>query len=207
MVYPRCSCCRRPWTFIDGDVSERRSFPVDRKENTVCRACIEHAPFSMQKVTEHLDMWEGYFGATQQKHEAVAEGLRRQLADRDRQLAERPEQVVEKYLNQAEVDAAENEAQRAFRSRQNAWQVLCMIRLRHVELDNGQCRCGRAVAKCEDGLLVRDYPGLRQWERKQVQLLREHRPHALPAGHPALVDPRWRSAEESEWDAELDVDR
>jgi len=78
-----------------------------------------------------------------------------------------------RYIGLDEIEEAKTEAQRAFRSRENAWQALCLVRLHHREGQPGQCRCSRRLDLCETA------------QRKGLY-------HALPHGHPAMLDRHWQ---------------
>jgi hypothetical protein len=90
-----------------------------------------------------------------------------------------------------ELEEAREEADRAFRSRENAWQALCMVRLLHREGQPGQCRCGLRLDRCKTAQIVDHYPALEKWEKEQVLRLRRGLSHNLPEGHPAVLDRRW----------------
>lgn len=65
--------------------------------------------------------------------------LRAQLAAAQQELDERPERKeVVKYIGEDEIRAAEEESQRAFASRQPAWQAWSEIQCLHRERNNGQ---------------------------------------------------------------------
>ena len=111
----------------------------------------------------------------------------------EQELRDRPKQIVVRHVGQEKIDEANAEAQRAFHSREKAWQALCEIRLIHREGSPGRCRCGKRLDTCEIALIVDRYPGLEKWEAEQVRRHRNYQRHQLPEGHPALLDPRWQS--------------
>jgi hypothetical protein len=122
---------------------------------------------------------------------AEVERLKAQLAAARQELDERPEKEVVKYIGEDEINAAEEERQRAFASRQRAWQALSEIHSRHRERNEGQCQCGRPFDKCGDAQIIAGYPAFTNWLTAELARLRRHLDCALPASHPARFDPRW----------------
>jgi hypothetical protein len=120
----------------------------------------------------------------------LAGGLRRVIAEREQELADRPEKIVDKYIDVGELNEARAEAERAFRSRENAWQALVEIRLLHREVDDSKCRCGQRMDRCEVAVIVDRYPGVASWEAEQIARLKRGERHALPDGHPEILDRR-----------------
>jgi hypothetical protein len=138
----------------------------------------------------HIDLWSSLVRSEQLEHDKELARLREKISNLEHELNERPERIVERYIDEQELKSARDEAQRAFRSRENAWQALCEIRLIHREGELGRCRCGERLDTCKIAGIVDRYPGLEQWEKEQYQRLRNHQDHGLPDGHPAVLDPR-----------------
>src|SRR5262249_15912877 len=130
--------------------------------------------------------------AEQRKHAAEVDRLRRQISQQEQELRDRPTRIIERYVDRQELDDAKAEADRAFRSRENAWQALCEIRLLHREGVSGRCGWGKRLDRCDIAAIVDRYPGLERWEKEQIQRLRNNLDHKLPDGHPAVLDPRWQ---------------
>ncbi len=147
---------------------------------------------TLRSDPEHIQLWQKLLADRQREHDKAVAQLRDRIAALERELHERPEKVVERWHGAAEIEAAKAEAQRAFRSRQNAWQALCEIRLLHREASDGRCRCGKRYADCPEAQIVGYYPGLAKWEKEQWERYRNYEDHALPDRHPALTNPRWR---------------
>jgi len=146
----------------------------------------------MQMNTEHVKAWEALAERRSVEHAAQVSQLRSEIAQVRQELVNRPEKVVEKYIDAGVLETAQDEAQRAFRSRESAWQALTEVRLLHREVDDAKCRCGQRMDRCPVAQIVERYQGLRRWEEEQVKRLRRGEPHALPDAHPAVLDPRWR---------------
>jgi len=52
------------------------------------------------------------------------------------------------------------------------------------------CRCGTRAERCPIAATADRYPALKAWEDEQVDRLRRGESHALPDGHPAVLDRR-----------------
>jgi hypothetical protein len=114
------------------------------------------------------------------------------IAELEQELHDRPTRPVHHWVDQDELEKAREEAQRAFRSRENAWQALCEIRLLHREGQAGQCRCGLRLDRCKIVQIVDHYPALEKWEKEQLSRVRGGLTHNLPEGHPAVLDRNWQ---------------
>ena len=139
----------------------------------------------------HAELWQALARSRQRDHDAAEARLKNRIAELEQELLDRPKQVVERYVDRDELEETRQKADRAFRSREYAWQALCMVRLTHREGQPGQCRCGLHLDRCKMAQIVDHYPGLENWERDQVRRLRDGLDHNLPDGHPALLDGRW----------------
>jgi len=98
---------------------------------------------------------------------------------------DRPERVITRYLDADVLEQAQSEAERAFRSRERAWQGLVEVRLLHREADDRLCRCGTRFDRCEVAMVAHRYGNLDDWELDQVRRLRRGDWSALPDRHPA----------------------
>lgn len=117
--------------------------------------------------------------------------VRNRLASLQQVLDDRPEKQVVKYVNLDKLEEATREQERAFRSRQNAWQALSEVRVFHRERDPGQCQCGARYEKCKVAEIVDRYPALAKWEATEVAKLRRGQPSGLPENQIARLDARW----------------
>lgn len=183
-----CACCQRPW---EACVAVTGRLGDDGRRRT-CPECYEHGASMMAANRKHTELWRSLVQSQKRDHDAHAARLGEEISLLRKQLDERPEKIVERYVDQQELDAARAEAQRAFQSRENAWQALCQVRLIHREGESGYCRCGKRMDNCKIVKIVDRYPGLEAWEKEQYQRLRDGRDHRLPDGHPAVLDPNWR---------------
>lgn len=186
-----CSCCRRPWKVCFPE-SEPRGQRASRP--FVCADCREHQGMTLRSDPEHIRLWQSLLDQQQREHERVVARLGARIEDLERELQDRPEKLVERRIGEDELNTARAEADRAFRSRENAWQALTEIRLIHRESDHGQCRCGKRMDRCPEAQIVDRYPALARWEEEQVRRFRDGLSHGLPVNHPAVLDPRWRAA-------------
>jgi hypothetical protein len=145
----------------------------------------------MERDRRHIELWRSLARVQRRDQDAEAERLRRQILELEQELRDRPEKIVDRYVDRQELEHAKAEGDRAFRSRENAWQALCEVRLIHREGEPGRCRCGQRLDSCKIAQIVDRYPGLEQWERDQYLRLRNGQNHMLPDGHPAVLDRHW----------------
>jgi hypothetical protein len=146
----------------------------------------------MARDRAHIQVWRELASAQRRSHRAEAALLKDRIAELEQELRARPKEIVERYVDRDELDGARAEAERAFRSRENAWQALCEVRLVHREGEPGRCRCGQRLDRCKEAMIVDRYPGLEKWENEQIRRLRSNQDHRLPDGHPAVINPNWR---------------
>lgn len=163
----------------------------DRPRQLTCRPCHDHGASAMEANRVHIEMWRALARSRKQDHERAEAHLKNRIAQLEQELRDRPTRTVERWVDRDKLEEAREEADRAFRSRENAWQALCLVWLIHREGQPGQCRCGLLLDRCKTAEIVDHYPGLEKWEREQVRRLRTGQVHALPEGHPALLDRRW----------------
>lgn len=185
----RCACCQRLWS----EVRQLGRAPAQtdtRNDGTPCADCGPHAGFALQSDRDHLRFWRELLARHDDQHAREVTGLRERIVALEQQLRDRPARVVDRYVNIDELQKARAEAERAFRSREKAWQALTEVRLMHREDDLGHCLCGTRADKCPVALIVDRYPALKAWEDEQVVRLRHGESHALPDGHPAVLDRR-----------------
>jgi uncharacterized protein (DUF3084 family) len=102
----------------------------------------------------HIELWQEFARSQQRAFNVKEDQLKNRIGQLEQELRDRPTQTVDRYVNLEELEEARKEAERAFRSRENAWQALCMIRLKHREGQPGQCRCGLRLDRCEVALIV-----------------------------------------------------
>jgi hypothetical protein len=145
----------------------------------------------MEASRVHSEFWRELARSRQRDHDATGARLKARIAELEQELRDRPTQTVERWVDRDQLEEAREEADRAFRSRENAWQALCMVRLIHREGQPGQCRCGLRLDRCKVAQIMDHYPALEKWEKEQVRRLRRGLSHNLPDGHPALLDRRW----------------
>jgi hypothetical protein len=185
----RCGCCKRPWSVcVESD--QVRQPPSDPY---TCKTCWEHLQAAgFKRDEDHIELWRALLNARVQKLGKEIADLKDQLATARRDLDERPEKEILKYVGEGEIRAAQEEAQRAFASRQQAWRALSEIQCVHRERNNGRCQCGRPFEQCTEAKVLAGYPVLAEWVRSEMERLNRGLPCDLPAGHPARLDSRWR---------------
>lgn len=185
-----CSCCLRPWSECVADTGRFGRFDGRERQRT-CQPCHDHGSNGLQASRVHAELWRELARSRRRDHDAAEAQLRNRIAELEQELRDRPTQTIDRWVDLDQLEEARDEADRAFRSRDNAWQALCMVRLIHREGQPGKCRCGQRLDRCKIAEIVDHYPGLEKWEREQVSRKRRGLTHALPEGHPALLDPRW----------------
>jgi hypothetical protein len=182
-----CSCCLRPWSeCVDALRSDGRN------RQRTCPPCHDHGPNMLEASRVHAELWRTLARSRQMERDVREAQLKNRIAQLEQELHDRPTRTVERWVDQDQLKEAKEEADRAFRSRENAWQALCLVRLIHREGQPGQCRCGLRLDRCETAKIVDHYPGLEKWEKEQVRRQRDGLTHNLPDGHPALLDRRWQ---------------
>jgi hypothetical protein len=182
-----CSCCLRPWSECFPD---NTGFDGRNRQRT-CPPCHEHGSNSLEASRVHAELWRTLARSGQLERDAREAQLKSRIAQLEQELRDRPAQTIERWVDLDKLEEAREEADRAFRSRENAWQALCMVRLLHREGQPGQCRCGLRLDRCKTAQIVGHYPALEKWEKEQVLRLRRGLSHNLPEGHPAILDRRW----------------
>lgn len=189
-----CPCCRRPFRL--GGASIDTGAPG--RSRRLCTHCSQHQGSTglmmQRRDQDHVSLWERMWGQHEEElrgSQAKIEALRRELAE---EIAQRPERVVVKHVDLDRLQEAEGRADRAYRARDSAFRALTEVRLLHREERGGLCRCGTRADRCELALIVDRYPALADWERRQVQRLRDYDTHELPDNHPAVLDRRRRPA-------------
>ncbi|HUZ53113.1 MAG TPA: hypothetical protein VMU94_11370, partial [Streptosporangiaceae bacterium] len=139
-----CTCCERPWARIAATGAS-----ASAGSQATCRDCHDHGSMAMQRDRAHIDLWRSLSRFEQRQHDAEVSRLGIQISQMEEELRDRPEKIVERYVGQDEIDEANEEAQRAFRSRENAFRALCEVRLIHREGEPGRCRCGQRLDTCK----------------------------------------------------------
>jgi hypothetical protein len=177
----------RPWSEC---LPENAGFE-DRNRQRTCPPCHEHGSNSLEASRVHAELWRTLARSRQLERDAREVQLKDRIAHLEQELCDRPTQTIDRWVDLDQLEEARGEADRAFRSRENAWQALCMVRLLHREGQPGQCRCGLRLDRCKTAQIVDHYPALEKWEKEQVIRLRRGLSHNLPEGHPAILDRRW----------------
>lgn len=157
-----------------------------------CRTCWEHATAAgFKRDEDHIELWRALLNARVRKLGGEIVHLRSQLAAAQQELEARPEKEILKYVGRDEINAALEEAQRAFASRQRAWQALAEIQCLHRERNNGQCQCGIRFSECKEAQIIARYPALVNWVKGELGRLNRGFDSDLPEKHPARFDFKW----------------
>jgi hypothetical protein len=126
----------------------------------------------MARDRAHIQVWRELASAQRRSHRAEATLLKDRIAELEQEPRARPKETLERYVDQDELDGARAKAERAFRSRENAWQGLCEVRLIHREGEPGWCRCSQRLDRCKVAMIVDRYPGrpARRTSRSRVSM-------------------------------------
>jgi len=138
----------------------------------------------MERDRAHIQVWRELASAQRRSHRAEAALLKDRIAGLEQEPRARPKETLERYVDRDELDGARAKAERAFRSRENAWQGPCEVRLVHREGEPGRCRCGQRLDRCKVAMIADRYPGLEKWgERADSPATKQ----------PGSQAPRWPS--------------
>jgi len=200
-----CFCCqaRQPFHFTSAS------------DQVVCSFCVRHlgADKAERRDTDHLRLWTELFNDEQEMHRSYVAATKATIAERDATIAElssRIEQLgalvagqfdatpsagVRDLLENDLIKRAERKTQLA--SRQIDWAMAVIWRIGVLHHDDvskpQQCTCGRALADCAEGRAIDPVrAAMSDWEKKNVQLLRDGKRNGLPADHPAVIGERTR---------------
>jgi hypothetical protein len=185
----RCDCCKRPWSVC----VERDQRWQPPKDQHTCKTCWDHADATgFKRDEDHIELWRTLINERVRELGREIGQLKSQVAAAQQELYERPAKEVIKYLGQDEIRAAQEEGQRAFASRQRAWQALSEIQCLHRERNNGICQCGSRFKECDEAQIVNSYPAFIDWVKDQAERMNRGLSCDLPQKHPARFDPRWR---------------
>lgn len=184
----RCDCCKRPWSVC---VEPDQRWRPPRNQHT-CKPCWEHADAAgFKRDEDHIELWRALLNARVGALRGEIGQLKAHLAAAQHELDEKPEKEVVKYVGQDEIRAAQEESQRAFASRQRAWQALSEIQCLHRERNNGQCQCRRRFEACEEAQIIARYPALMDWVKDELERRNRGLSCDLPENHPVWFDPKW----------------
>ncbi len=172
----------------------------------VCVVCSHHQSNNSagwkRRDQDHQGLWADDAHARAERYtadlaaaHAATEAVRQELVD---EVAKRPNHIVYQNLDQQTVWEAEADRDAAYNSRDRAFRVLSEVWILHRDAGSGRCRCGLPYRSCKTAEILEQYRGLDGWERKHLERMRKGLPHSLPRNHPAVIDPRWRSADEQE---------
>jgi hypothetical protein len=170
-------------------VGETPRGPIPRQQAT-CPPCHDHGPHSLARDRAHIELWRSLADDQADAHRVEAARLGAHVAELEHELSERPVRTVDRYVDADELHEAKEGAIRAYRSRDYAYQSLCMIRLLHREGAPGWCRCGKRLDQCREAEITAQDRGLARWEKAEFARFRRGERHMLPDNHPGVLDPQ-----------------
>ncbi len=199
-----CPCCRS----VNAQFARPKVPDGLPAQVTVCGICTRHLgdgpKTTERREREHFEQWQEDIELLKQRHadelaarDGLAEELRTKIADLEKELRTRPVQVVTENLDQQTVDQAERDRDAAFRARDAAYRLVAEFRSSHHDTGRGTCLCRAPVDKCGATTILNGDRGFLRWEAREWQVVRDRGRYAsnLPAGHPALINPRWSPPE------------
>lgn len=196
----QCWCCQalQPFKFTSAT------------DQVVCSFCVRHlgADRAEKRDKDHLRMWVETLVDERESNRSTVEKLTATLAERDAALAaltarvdeltnvvagefdRAPSGQVRSLLENEVVKRADKRA--ALEQRRNDRMMAAIWRVdrlhREGERDPLTCVCGTPLVRCAEWRAVEPVrQALRDWETKNVQLLRDGQRHALPDDHPDVV--------------------
>ena len=197
-----CLCCLAPQPFHFTSLSDQ----------VVCALCVHHlgAEKSERRDLEHVRLWAARWAASETGHADFVTETDALLVARDVDLTALRDQVAELsavvagqftagidgvrgLLQNDLVKRAERNT--ALARRQIDWAMAGIWRIETLHHDSvtQKCSCGRTAGSCAESAAIDPLrQALRDWEKKNVALLRNGRRHGLPADHPAVLAQRIR---------------
>lgn len=179
-------------------------------DQVICKSCLRHVGDSKDKLAlknqDHLGLWKSEIELVRHKAAAVIaahkEKVRRAEAEvarvnlENQGLRKTLEQGfsaaapadVQRILRSAEVKAAEERTESAYRSRDHAYRGLWAVNELHHPLESqpDKCSCGLLATRCQVTMALEGIrASLYRWERSQAERSLAGRPHGLPRDHPA----------------------
>lgn len=178
-------------------------------DQVICKSCLRHVGDSKDKLAlknqDHLGLWKSEIELVREKAAAVIaahkekarraaaevtrvnlenQGLRKTLGQGFSAAAPAD---VQRILRSAEVKAAEERTETAYRSRDHAYRGLWAVNELHhpIESNPDKCSCGQPATRCKATVALEEVrASLYRWERSQVERALTGRPHGLPKDHP-----------------------
>ena len=204
-IMAQCFCCQslQPFNFASAS------------DQVVCAFCVHHvgSEKAERRDKDHLRLWVGLFGAEQGMHRSYVAATNATRVERDAtitdltaqvaqlvavvagQFAAAPSTGVRQLLENELVKRAERKTELAYRQIDWAMAVIWRVGMLHHDDDTspGGCSCGRPRATCAEARAIDPVrTAMNDWEKKNVQLLRDGKRHGLPADHPAVIGERAR---------------
>ncbi|TFD28630.1 MULTISPECIES: hypothetical protein [Cryobacterium] len=197
-----CLCCLAPQPFHFTSLSDQ----------VVCALCVHHlgAEKSERRDLEHVRLWAARWAASETGHADFVSETDALLVARDVDLTALRDQVAELsavvagqftagidgvrgLLQNDLVKRAERNTDLARRQIDWAMAGIWRIETLHHDSATQKCSCGRTAGSCAESAAIDPLrQALRDWEKKNVALLRNGRRHGLPADHPAVLAQRIR---------------
>jgi hypothetical protein len=146
----------------------------------------------MLQDKEHKDLWRSLSSQQLREHQQQVARLEANLSELKQELNDRPEKPVVKYIGADELEAANDETSRAFRSRLRSYQTLAEILALHRERTPERCACGQPFGDCKVAQILSQHQAFTDWVDDQVSRLNSHSSCDLPTNFPARFNPRWR---------------
>lgn len=109
------------------------------------------------------------------------------------------EPVIMERVRNAESTEIRTRLRNAYLTRDRAMVAFWRVSELHHSQLSGKCRCGKQIGSCSELQALEPFESdYAKWERHQIDLMNEDKPHGLPRDHPKAVAPSsygtWRGA-------------
>jgi hypothetical protein len=182
---------------------------ASNSDHLICRGCRRHQAATKRSLDlreqDHIAFWRSALQLEQEDRAEERQAAVLAAQQQDQRIAQlaaevldlqgavkngltaQPVASVERWLQNEAVDAATEERDRSYRSRDRALGVLLQLdRLHHEhpERDN-YCSCGKTTNQCTEWQTIEDIrPFLHTWEARQIDRVKQGLEHGLPPDHP-----------------------
>jgi len=193
-----CVCCGLPRSIYMDSVTAQQ----------VCDPCKQHTSRDLQRNLQlHRDWWLEHAKGVSERNQAVASGLREQVAAQqeraetaearatalgeviDSDYANAPLGDLQMWVQSIIVKNAESRMRSAYRSRDSAMATLWRLdRLHRDGKSRGTCLCGKPEPSCRERKALRQVTSLiDRWEQGELERLKAGKDHGLPGDHPEVL--------------------
>jgi hypothetical protein len=163
---------------------------------------------AVQRDADHVNLWRSELTLERERTAAAADRFRRVLEERNATITQAntligelrttigdgvekaPPEAVERWWTDRKVAELQEERDRAYRSRDQAYRALWALNHLHRNNENGdgRCICSRRAEACKELAALKPIAeGLARWEETQIIRLQRGLRHQLPDEHPEVL--------------------